>query len=83
MSELDGNIPKTIEQLLAEVQEANAKLIAARKQEEEADEAAGIAANRTKDALNVFNGAARRFEAALHKAAPAGTVWNEPEGGAA
>jgi len=85
MSELDGD--KTIEQLFAELAEAENHLETVRVNAAATIKAAGEmetkAANQTKDALNLYNGAARRIEEAMGKiraAAPHGTIWNLPEG---
>ncbi len=88
MSTLDGS-PKTLEQLLADLTEAGGRLIAAKDQEgrdlEAAAEMEEKAANRVKDAINVYNGIARDIDQALqkvHASAPIGTIWNEaPKGG--
>jgi hypothetical protein len=84
---------KTLEQLLTEQREAEKALLAAMEQEkkenEEARQIVVKAENRTRDALNVFNGLTKRIDVALQKmreSSPLGTAWREyaqPSGGSA
>ncbi len=73
---------KTIEQLLAELNEAKLKLEQATEQERkdqvEAAELEAKARNRVRDALDVYNGISRRIDEAIAKikaAAPSCTAW--------
>jgi chromosome segregation ATPase len=71
MSELDGN--KTIEQLLAELQEARKRL-------DETTEAEQAARMQSTNARNVYNGLTKRLDAAyakLRASAPRDTDWNQ------
>jgi hypothetical protein len=81
MSELDGK--KTLEQLLAELEDARKGVMAAREKSsrdlEEAGELELKAANREKAAVQLYDGCARRFEEAVARiraSAPKGTDWS-------